>query len=149
MEITIAPLEQRKEKWSDPAALGFGRIFTDRMLVADWEKGRGWHDVRIEPYGPFNLEPAAMVLHYGQEIFEGLKAYRWEDGGIALFRPAMNLARLNRSAERLALPTVPEELFLDGVDRLVELEREWVPSSDGTSLYIRPTLIATEAALGV
>ncbi len=151
MEISIVPLPagEEKEKWQDTSTLGFGRIFTDRMLVAEWDKSRGWHEARIEPYGPFCLEPSAMVFHYSQEIFEGLKAYKWEDGSVALFRPAMNLARLNRSAERLALPQVPDGIFLDGIDQLVGLEREWIPASEGTSLYIRPALIATEAALGV
>lgn len=151
MEISIAPLPagEGKEKWKETSTLGFGRIFTDRMLVAEWDKRKGWHETRIEPYGPFCLEPSAMVFHYSQEIFEGLKAYKWEDGTVALFRPAMNLARLNRSAERLALPQVPDGIFLDGIDRLVGLERDWIPASEGTSLYIRPALIATEAALGV
>ncbi len=151
MEIRIAPLpaESRKEKWTDPARLGFGRIFTDRMLVADWDSRQGWHDPRIEPYGPFCLEPSAMVFHYAQEIFEGLKAYRWQDGSIALFRPEMNLARFNRSAGRLSLPRLPDDLFLEGIAQLVRLERDWIPASEGTSLYIRPTLIATEPVLGV
>ena len=151
MTFQIAPLgdDRKKPKWSDPARLGFGRMFSDRMLVADWDGRRGWHDVRIVPYGPFNLEPSAAVLHYGQEVFEGLKAYRWGDNSIALFRPEMNLARLNRSVERLSLPQVPEDIFLSGMFELVRLEQEWVPDAAGTSLYIRPALIATEAALGV
>ena len=151
MEIRIAPLPAacRKEKWTDPARLGFGKIFTDRMLVADWDSMQGWHDPRIEPYVPFSLEPAAMVFHYAQEIFEGLKAYKWGDGSISLFRPDMNLARFNRSAVRLSLPQLPDDLFLEGIDQLVRLERDWIPASEGTSLYIRPTLIATEPVLGV
>lgn len=151
MELKIEPLvaEQRKPKCTDAAQLGFGRHFSDHMLVADWSGDQGWHDVRIVPYGPLSLDPSAMVFHYGQEVFEGLKAYRQEHGGIALFRPDMNLARLNRSAERLSLPTMPADLFLDGIMELVHLEQEWVPKAEGTSLYIRPTLIATEAALGV
>jgi len=151
MEIRIEPLMegQRKRKCVDPAILGFGKYFTDHMLIADWDEPKGWHDVRIVPYGPFSLEPSAAIFHYGQEAFEGLKAYRWEDGAIALFRPEMNLARLNRSAQRLALPEVPPELFLQGLEELVRLERDWVPAAEGASLYIRPVLIATEAALGV
>ena len=151
MDIQIAPLPEglKKPKWSDPAGLGFGRMFTDRMLVADWDGRRGWHDARIVPHAPFSLEPAAAVFHYGQEVFEGLKAYRWADNDVALFRPEMNLARLNRSAGRLALPQVPDDIFLQGMFELVRLEKEWIPAGAGTSLYIRPALIATEAVLGV
>jgi len=151
MDIRIEPLpdERRKPLPTDPAQLGFGQIFTDRILKAQWDARRGWHDVRIEPYAPLVLDPAAKVFHYAQEVFEGLKAYRWPDGRIVLFRPQMNAARFNRSAARLALPEVPEELFLEGVDTLVRLERDWVPGAAGTSLYIRPTLIAVEPTLGV
>lgn len=151
MELKIEPLSagQLKAKIADPTALGFGKHFTERMLVADWRQGQGWYDARIVPYGPFQLDPAAAVFHYGQEIFEGLKAYRQPDGAIALFRPEMNLARFNRSAARLALPEVPVALFLDGLTELLRLEGEWVPCAPATSLYIRPALIATEAALGV
>lgn len=151
MELRIEqlPAGQQKKKCTDPAALGFGKYFTDHMLIADWCEGRGWHDARIVPYGPFQLEPAAAIFHYGQEIFEGLKAYRQPDGSIALFRPEMNLARFNGSAVRMAMPEVEAELFLDGLKSLVRLEAEWVPAASGTSLYIRPALIATEAALGV
>ena len=114
MEIRVLPLpeEKRKPKFSDESQLGFGRIFTDRMFIAEWKIGQGWVDARIEPYAPFSLDPACLVLHYAQEIFEGLKAYRWEDGSIALFRPEMNARRFNLSAERMCMPEVPEELFL-------------------------------------
>ena len=150
MRIAVEPLPGGgRPRPADPAALGFGRVFTDRMLTAQWDARRGWHDARIEPYGPICLEPCAAVFHYGQEVFEGLKAYRRADGGVFLFRPEMNLARLNRSAARLALPEVPGDLFLEGIAELVRLEREWVPGAEGTSLYIRPTLIAVEPALGV
>jgi branched-chain amino acid aminotransferase len=149
LKIELLPVGQRKCKCADPAELGFGQHFTDHMLVADWSETRGWHAARIVPYGPFQLEPSAAVFHYGQEIFEGLKAYRQPDGAIALFRPEMNLARFNGSAQRLALPEVPAELFLDGLLALLRLESDWVPSAPSTSLYIRPALIATEAALGV
>lgn len=151
MEIRIEPLTEERRK-SPPAAsaeLGFGQIFTNRILKADWDARRGWHDARIEPYGPLVLDPAAKVFHYAQEVFEGLKAYRWQDGRVALFRPGMNAARFNRSAARLALPEVPERLFLEGIDTLVRLEEDWLPSAEGTALYIRPTLIAVEPALGV
>lgn len=151
MEIKVLPLreEQQKTKYSDEAQLGFGRIFTDRMFIAEWKIGQGWVDARIEPYAPFSLDPACLVLHYAQEIFEGLKAYKWADGSIALFRPEMNARRFNRSAERMCMPEVPEELFLQGVAELVKLEADWIPSSAGTSLYIRPTMIAVEPVLGV
>jgi len=149
LRIEELPAGQRKSKCGDAAELGFGKHFTDHMLVADWSEARGWQEARIVPYGPFHLEPSSAVFHYGQEIFEGLKAYRQPDGAIALFRPEMNLARFNRSAARLALPEVSAELFLDGLLELVRLEADWVPAAPGTSLYIRPAMIATEAALGV
>lgn len=151
MEIRVAPLpaEQKKHKATDETALGFGRLFTDRMLVAEWKVGQGWVDARIEPYAPFSLDPACAVFHYAQEIFEGLKAYKWADGSIALFRPEMNARRFNHSAERLCMPEVPEELFIGGIEQLVALERDWIPASEGTSLYIRPAMIAVEPALGV
>lgn len=151
MDIRVLPLpeEKKKTKCSDETQLGFGKIFTDRMFIAEWKIGQGWVDARIEPYAPFSLDPACLVLHYAQEIFEGLKAYRWKDGSIALFRPEMNARRFNRSAERMCMPEVPEELFLQGVEELVRLEADWIPSSAGTSLYIRPTMIAVEPVLGV
>ncbi|HEX2768873.1 MAG TPA: branched-chain amino acid aminotransferase [Geobacteraceae bacterium] len=151
MDIRIVPLPdgKKKAKFTDEAKLSFGKIFTDRMLMAEWKTGQGWFDARIEPYAPFVLDPACMVLHYAQEIFEGLKAYRWLDGTIAIFRPEMNARRFNRSAERMCMPELPEELFIKGIEELVRLEKEWVPSSPGTSLYIRPTMIAVEPVLGV
>ena len=151
MEIRIVPLpdDKKKTRFSDESKLSFGRIFTDRMLMVEWKGGQGWVDARIEPYGPFMLDPACLVFHYAQEIFEGLKAYKWQDGTIALFRPEMNARRFNRSAERLCMPEVPEELFLNGIEELIKLESGWVPGSEGTSLYIRPTMIAVEPVLGV
>jgi len=151
MEIRVLPLpaDKKKAKFSDEAQLGFGKIFTDRMFIAEWKAGQGWVDARIEPYGPFSLDPACLVLHYAQEIFEGLKAYKWKDGSIALFRPEMNARRFNHSGDRMCMPAVPEELFLQGVAELVKLESDWIPSSAGTSLYIRPTMIAVEPVLGV
>ena len=151
MEIRVLPLpeEKKKQKYTDESQLGFGKIFTDRMFIAEWKEGRGWFDARIEPYAPFSLDPSCLVLHYAQEIFEGLKAYKWEDGSIALFRPEMNARRFNLSAERMCMPEVPEELFLKGVEELVKLESGWIPASPGTSLYIRPTMIAVEPVLGV
>jgi branched-chain amino acid aminotransferase len=151
MDIKIIPLpaEKMKTKIADESKLGFGKHFTDRMLLIEWKVGRGWHDARIEPYAPFSLDPACTVFHYAQEIFEGLKAYKWADGRIALFRPEMNARRFIQSGDRLCMPSVPEELFIDGIKKLVELEKEWIPTAPGTSLYIRPTMIAVEPVLGV
>src|SRR5512137_2831771 len=151
MELKVLPLpeENRKTRFTDESALGFGKIFTDRMLLVEWKKEKGWFDARIKPYEPFVLDPSCLVFHYAQEIFEGLKAYKWADGSIALFRPEMNARRFNHSAERMCMPEVPEELFLQGVAELVRLEADWIPTSPGTSLYIRPTMIAVEPVLGV
>ncbi|MDY6055684.1 branched-chain amino acid aminotransferase [Micrococcus sp.] len=147
----LSPLadEKRAEILENP---GFGDAFTDHMVSIDWtwsEDGGTWHDARVEPYGPLTLDPATSVLHYAQEIFEGLKAYRHADGSVWTFRPEVNAARLNRSARRLALPELPEELFLGSLEALVEADKDWVPSGDGQSLYLRPFMIATEAFLGV
>ncbi len=131
------------------AAPGFGRYFTDHMVLIDYEIDAGWHDPRVVPYGPFTLDPATMVLHYAQEIFEGLKVYAQPDGSMAAFRPEQNAARLNRSADRLGIPRLPEELFLASLRELVEVDRDWVPTGGESSLYIRPFVIATEVGLGV
>jgi branched-chain amino acid aminotransferase len=151
MNITTLPLpdEKKKAKYTDASQLGFGRIFTDRMFIAEWKVGQGWVDARIQPYAPFTLDPACLVFHYAQEIFEGLKAYKWPDDTITLFRPEMNARRFNISAERMCMPQVPEELFLGGIEQLVNLERDWIPTAPSTSLYIRPTMIAVEPVLGV
>jgi len=151
MDISIYPLpaDKMKQKISDESQLGFGKHFTDRMLVVEWKPEAGWHNGRIEPYAPFSLDPSCMVLHYSQEIFEGLKAYKWADGRVALFRPEMNARRFNQSADRICMPELPEEIFLKGIEQLVSLEKDWVPSAPGTSLYIRPAMIAVEAGLGV
>ena len=151
MDIRISPLpaEKMKAKITDESQLGFGRHFTDRMLLIEWRAGQGWCDARIKPYEPFMLDPACMVFHYAQEIFEGLKAYKWADGRVALFRPEMNARRFNQSAERLCMPEIPEEFFLKGIEQLVALEQEWIPTAPGTSLYIRPAMIAVEPVLGV
>ncbi|MBI5508972.1 MAG: branched-chain amino acid aminotransferase [Deltaproteobacteria bacterium] len=129
--------------------LHFGREFSDRMFLADWSERRGWHAPRVVAHGPLTLDPAANVLHYAQQVFEGLKAHRLKDGGIAIFRPNMHALRFDCSAERLCMPPVGTELFGAAVDTLVDLERRWVPPSGAGALYIRPTLIATEAVLGV
>lgn len=151
MEIRIVPLSdtELKPKFTDESQLGFGKLFTDRMLLVEWKAGQEWVDARIKKYEPFVLEPSALVFHYAQEIFEGLKAYKWADGSIALFRPEMNARRFNHSAERLCMPTVPEELFIEGIEQLVSLERDWIPTAEGTSLYIRPALMGVEPVLGV
>ena len=142
-ELTTTP----KAKPTGP--LGFGKIFTDHMFIMEYDTGRGWHDARIVPFGDISLSPAAMVLHYGQEVFEGLKAYRSEDGTALLFRPDMNAKRLNMSNDRLCMPNVPEEDFLQAVRALVAVEKEWIPTDPGTSLYVRPFEFATEPFLGV
>jgi len=149
MDIEIQPVTQPKTRLEDESQLVFGRQFTDRMFVMEYDAGRGWHSARIQPYAPFSLDPAALVLHYAQEIFEGLKAFRHQDGSIALFRPKDNIRRFNRSAQRLCMPPVDEEFFLKALKELIRLESDWIPSAEGTSLYIRPTMIATEAVLGV
>jgi len=128
---------------------GFGTNFSDHMVVIEWTEGQGWHDAVIGPRQPIALDPAASVLHYAQEIFEGLKAYKQADGSIALFRPEANAARFNRSAERLAMPELPEALFVESIERLVQADRDWIPEAEGASLYQRPFMIATEAFLGV
>ncbi len=149
MELKVLPVPEQKAKFTDESKLAFGQIFTDRMFVMEYDSGQGWHSARIEPYGPFSLDPAAMVLHYSQEIFEGLKAFRRPDGNIAMFRPQDNIDRFNRSARRMCMPEVDDKFFMDALLELVRLEADWVPQSMGTSLYIRPTMIATEAMLGV
>lgn len=130
-------------------ALGFGKHFADHMLVVDYTEGQGWHDARIVPYGAIALEPAAAVLHYGQAMFEGLKAYRLADGRISLFRPDRNAHRMATGAARLSIPAIDEQLFVQGIAQLVATDADWVPSAPGTALYIRPTIIATEPFLGV
>jgi branched-chain amino acid aminotransferase len=148
MPITIEPLAPNDYK-PFPQTLIFGRYFTNRMFTQSWTAERGWHDAKIGPYRPFVLDPSTAVLHYAQEIFEGTKAYRRADGNINLFRPWENIKRFNRSAQRMAMQQVDPEEHLEAIVQLVSLEHEWVPNQDGASLYIRPTLIATEPALGV
>lgn len=151
MEIKIIKTkpEKLKPKPKDESKLGFGKIFTDHFFNMKYKDGRGWYNPVIEPYRPLQLDPTAMCLHYAQEIFEGLKAYRGKDGAIFLFRPTENIKRMNVSAERLCMPSIDENIFLDALKKLVILEKDWIPHGAGTSLYIRPTMIATEAALGV
>ncbi|GAA5120031.1 branched-chain amino acid aminotransferase [Pseudonocardia adelaidensis] len=141
------PAARRVEMVADP---GFGRYFTDHMVTIRWKAGVGWHDAAVVPYGPLTLDPATMVLHYGQEIFEGLKAYRQPDDSIATFRPEANAARFRSSAARMAMAELPDELFLASLEELVGADREWVPPAGGEdSLYLRPFMVATEVGLGV
>lgn len=149
MEIKVTLAETLKTKPQDESKLGFGKLFTDHMFLMDYVSGEGWQNPRITPYCDFHLDPAAVVLHYGQAIFEGTKCYRKADGSLQLFRPDANFARMTRSAERMGMPALDEELALAGLKKLLEIEKDWVPHSEGTSLYIRPTMIATDAQLGV
>jgi branched-chain amino acid aminotransferase len=137
---------EREALMADP---GFGRVHTDHMVAIRWSADKGWHDGRVTAYEPLLLEPSAMVLHYGQAIFEGMKAYQQPDGGVAIFRPEQNARRFNRSAARMAMPELPEELFLQSVEALVDIDRAWVPTAEGQSLYLRPFMIATEAQVGM
>lgn len=148
-EIKIQRAEKLKEKPADESKLGFGRIFTDHMFLMNYDEGEGWHDARIVPYGDIALDPSAMCLHYGQEVFEGMKAYRCKDGKIRLFRPEKNMQRLNVSNDRLCIPLIDEEFGVEAVKQLVKVDESWVPHQDGTSLYIRPFIFAADAQLGV
>lgn len=143
---TRLPDSEREAILADP---GFGDHFTDHMVSIVWTRGEGWHDAEVAPYGPIQMDPASSVLHYGQEIFEGLKAYRRPDGSIVTFRPEENARRLNASARRLALPELPVELFVRAVRELVRADADWVPSGQDQSLYLRPFMIADENFLGV
>lgn len=129
--------------------LGFGSVFTDHMFLMDYTDQNGWHNARIVPFGPISMSPAASVLHYGTEVFEGLKAYRRPDGGVQLFRPWENVARLNRSCDRLGLPRIDEDDGLQAIRELVKVDSSWVPSDPGTSLYIRPFLYSTDPTLAL
>jgi branched-chain amino acid aminotransferase len=150
MKITLNPNAVPAEKRDALIAEGgFGKYYTDHMVICDWSEAEGWSEPELVPYGPLTLDPATAVFHYGQEIFEGMKAYRQPDGSVALFRPEANARRFAKSAERLALPQMPEELFLETVQTLVKQDTNWVPKNVGESLYIRPFMIATEVGLGV
>lgn len=133
----------------EEATTSFGKSFTPNMFTMRYTEAEGWHKPCLEPYGPLGLEPASLVLHYAQQTFEGMKAYAWENGEIALFRPEENARRINRSNRRLCIPEIPEKDFMDAIWAFVEHERHWVPQGNGSSLYLRPTVIATEAGLGV
>lgn len=148
MEIKFEQSKMLKEK-PDQKNLGFGRFMTDHMFIMDWTKEKGWYDARIVPYAPIVMDPACVTLHYAQETFEGLKAYRTGNGEIQLFRPQMNARRMIKSNERLCMPAFPEEMFVEAVKEIVKTEKEWIPSERETSLYIRPFMFATEAYIGV
>jgi len=148
VNITFKKAEKLKDHPKD-SALGFGTVFTDHMFNMDYNPEEGWHNPRIEPYGPLTMDPSSMVLHYGQAIFEGLKAYKTESGEIQLFRPKDNLKRLNTSGNMLCMPELDEEFILEALMELLKVEKDWVPSEPGTSLYIRPAIIATDPYIGL
>ena len=147
IKITLTDHPAQKPEAGKP--LGFGKIFTDHMFVMNYTEGKGWHDPRIEPFHNISLSPAAMVYHYGQEMFEGLKAYKGENGDVFLFRPDMNAKRTNATNDRLVIPQLPVEDFVQAVSAVVDVDRDWIPTEPGTSLYIRPFIIATDEFLGV
>ena len=149
MQIKIERNNKPAAKPADESKLGFGKVFTDHMFIMDWDIEGGWHDARIVPFGRLSIHPASTVLHYGAEIFEGLKAYRLADGSIQLFRPLENARRMNRSAERMSMPVIPEEDIVEAIKALVDIEEDWVPHNEGTSLYIRPFMIGDDEHLGV
>ena len=153
LEFTVSPSANPAtdaERESILAEPGFGKYFTDHMVSIDYTHDRGWHDARVIPYGPIELDPSAIVLHYAQEVFEGLKAYRWADGSIVSFRAEANAARMRSSARRLAIPELPDELFMGSLCQLVAVDKAWVPAAGGEeALYLRPFVFATESGLGV
>ncbi|MBE6732762.1 MAG: branched-chain amino acid aminotransferase [Ruminococcaceae bacterium] len=148
MEIKFIKTENPKEK-PESSTLGFGKFFTDHMFIMDYSKDEGWHNQRIVPFENISLHPASTVLHYGSEIFEGLKAYRRADGKVQLFRPIENIRRMNSSAERLCLPEIPEDMALEILTKFVSVEQDWTPSAEGTSLYLRPFMFGNDESLGV
>lgn len=149
MNISIELTKSPKTKPAKDANLGFGNIFTDHMFVMSYNKSEGWHSPKIVPYAPISLDPAAMILHYGQEVFEGLKAYHTDDNRVLLFRPDENFKRLNSSNERICIPPIDEDIALKGLIELVKIEKDWIPTAPDSSLYIRPFIFATDAHLGV
>ena len=149
LNIRVEKIQNPKPLPSQDNPLTFGTIFTDHMFIMDYEIGKGWIDPRIVPYGPLELDPSCMVFHYGQEMFEGLKAYRTEDNRILMFRPDKNIERANKTNERICIPTIDEDDFLQALKAIVKMDESWVPDKPGTSLYIRPFIIATDPFLGV
>ena len=148
-EIRVELTKTPKTKPADSSKLGFGNIFTDHMFLMNYDKGQGWHDARIVPYGPLELSPAAMCLHYGQEVFEGMKAYHTPDKKVVLFRPDKNMARMNLSNERLCIPAIDEAFCVEAIKKLVSIDKDWIPDGDGNALYIRPFIIAVDPHVGV
>ncbi|HOU11362.1 MAG TPA: branched-chain amino acid aminotransferase [Clostridiales bacterium] len=148
-EIAFERTKTPRPKPADETKLGFGNYYTDHMFMMNYDEGEGWHNPRIIPYGPISLEPSAMCLHYAQEVFEGLKAYRTESGRIQLFRPEKNMERLNLSNRRLCIPEIDEEFAVEAIKELVRTEADWVPSAEGASLYIRPFIFAVDPHVGV
>ena len=148
VELTTTPTpdEQRRAQLVDP---GFGRVHTDHMVTAQWSLDKGWYDGRLVPYGPFTMDPATNFMHYGQAIFEGMKAYKLSDGSVTLFRPRDNARRFNLSAKRLALPEIPEDDFLAAIELLVRTDAAWIPTQEGASLYLRPFMMGTEVGQNV
>ena len=146
--VTVTHVAESRIHQVDFENIPFGRVFSDHMLVADYENGE-WHPAHIKPFANLSLSPASLVFHYGQEIFEGMKAYKDAHGNVVMFRPKRNFQRFNRSAERMCMPKVPESIFMDGLRALLEVDRDWVPDKEGSSLYLRPFMIATDAFLGV
>ncbi|MDD3165503.1 MAG: branched-chain amino acid aminotransferase [Oscillospiraceae bacterium] len=149
MEIKITKTTTPKEKPVDESKLGFGQVMSDHMFLMNYTEGRGWHDARVTPYAPLPMDPSCMVLHYAQEVFEGMKAYRWADGSVHLFRPEENAKRLQDSSDRLCIPQIPVDDFVQAVKTLVAVDKDWVPHQEGTSLYVRPFCFATDNHLGV
>ncbi len=149
MENIRVELTKTPKQKPDANNLPFGKNFSDHMFLMNYEVGKGWYDPRIVPYGPFSLQPSCMVFHYAQEIFEGLKAYRRADGSIWLFRPEENFKRMNRSAERMCIPLIDVDFCVSALKQLIEIDKEWVPNAEATSLYIRPFIIATDPTVGV
>lgn len=147
-QISIQKTQNPKNK-PDQNNLGFGQYFTDHMFIMDYTEGKGWHDPRIVPYAPLEMDPATMVLHYGQAIFEGLKAYKTKDGRVLLFRPEKNMERVNISNDRLCIPSIDVDFAVEACKTLINVEKDWIPEAEGTSLYIRPFIISTDPFLGV
>ena len=149
LDIKVTKTTHPKGKPQDESKLGFGKKFSDHMFLMDYTAGEGWHDARIVPYGPWEMDPATTVFHYAQEIFEGMKAYRTPDGGVQLFRPDMNIKRMARTNERMCIPELPGDLFLAAVKAVIEADRDWVPSAPGTAMYIRPFIFGDEVSFSV
>jgi branched-chain amino acid aminotransferase len=148
LDITVTKTEQTRLTVTDFSQLPFGKVFSDHMFIAEYENGE-WTNLQVLPYGPILMSPAISALHYGQAIFEGMKAYRLADGKVSVFRPEKNFERFNKSATRMAMPSIPQDIFMQGIAALIEIDNKWVPSQDGYSLYIRPVMFATDPYLGV